>query len=170
MLKVILSQGEIRHLNLRIDELGDKLDSLDKDTWKKLVSGLQEISASEAIQGPSAENKDENRNQDGLALAVFGEIERIEARLAKYDEDDKNRKPMQKALERLEETLSELGYEREKLVGKKYVQGKTYEARFVPSKNPDHSTPTITRVYKPMILFKGELIQHAEVEVSECGS
>jgi hypothetical protein len=102
-------------------------------------------------------------------LAVFNEIERIEARLTKYDESDKNRKPMMKALERLEETLSELGYEREKLIGAKYVEGKNYEARFIPSKDPVHETPTITRVYKPSIFHNDKLIQRGEVEVSECG-
>ena len=53
------------------------------------------------------------QNVNSHDFSVFAEVERIEARLAKYDENDKNKKPMLKALERLENTLSELGYEGE---------------------------------------------------------
>lgn len=169
VIKVILSQGEIKRLNLRVDDLSSGLSTLDQKTWGRLTSTLEKIqsdSEGKASVTLSA-SKGKAEKSHALQLAVFNEIERIEARLTKYDESDKNRKPMMKALERLEETLSELGYEREKLVGAKYVEGKNYEARFIPSKDPAHETPTITRVYKPSILLNGKLIQPGEVEVSE---
>lgn len=159
VIKLIFSQSEIRHLRSKTDNLSTALSSLDQKNCEKLTSTLEKLSASKAkVEKPHT-----------LQLAVFNEIERIEARLTKYDESDKNRKPMMKALERLEETLAELGYEREKLVGAKYVEGKNYEARFIPSKDPAHETPTITRVYKPSIFHNDKLIQRGEVEVSECG-
>ena len=120
-----------------------------------------------AHESPSLSNGLEKKHS--LPLAIFNEIERVEARLAKYDENDKNKKPMMKSMERLGDTLSELGYEREKLFGAKYIEGKNYEARFIPSKDPAHKTPTITRVYKPSIFYNDKLIQRGEIEVSECG-
>lgn len=171
VIKVILSQGEIKRLNLRVDDLSSGLSTLDQKTWEKLTSTLEKIQSDDAGKASVSlsASKAKEEKSHALQLAVFNEIERIEARLTKYDESDKNRKPMMKALERLEETLSELGYEREKLIGAKYVEGKKYIPRFITSKDPAHETPTITRVYKPSILFNGKLIQQGEVEVSECG-
>ena len=102
-----------------------------------------------------------------LPFVVFAEIERMSFRVETYGEEDKNKKPLLKALQRLEEKLEEAGYERERLLGAYYIQGKTYQARFVPSKDPKHKTPTITRIFRPGIKYEGKLIQAAEVEVSE---
>lgn len=171
VVKVILSQGEIKRVNLRVDDLSRDTNNLIQKTWERLTSCLEKIESNQQSKTSIATLTEEDKAQKkhSLPLVVFNEIERIEARLTKYDESDKNRKPMMKALERLEETLSELGYEREKLVGAKYVEGKNYEARFIPSKDPAHETPTITRVYKPSIFHNDKLIQRGEVEVSECG-
>ncbi len=170
VIKLIFSQSEIRHLRSKTDNLSTALSTLDQKTWEKLTSTLEKIQSDDegkaSVSLSASKSKEEKPHT--LQLAVFNEIERIEARLTKYDESDKNRKPMMKALERLEETLSELGYEREKLIGAKYVEGKNYEARFIPSKDPAHETPTITRVYKPSIFHNDKLIQRGEVEVSEC--
>ncbi|MBT5715386.1 MAG: hypothetical protein HOI70_00575, partial [Opitutae bacterium] len=167
VVKIILSQGEIKNLTSQLDLVSGKVS--DDQTWQKIISNLEQIVFSSKAQTTQSSQittgKDEKNHS--LQLAVFGEIERLEARLAKYDESDKNRKPMMKALERLEEKLSEIDYEREKLVGGKYIEGKNYEARFIPSKDPKHQTPTITRVYKPSIFHNGKLIQRGEVEVSE---
>ena len=171
VIKLIFSQSEIRHLRSKTDNLSTVLSTLDQKTWEKLTSTLEKIQSDDEGKASVSlsVSKSKAEKPHALQLAVFNEIERIEARLTKYDESDKNRKPMMKALERLEETLSELGYEREKLVGAKYVEGKNYEARFIPSKDPVHETPTITRVYKPSIFHNDKLIQRGEVEVSECG-
>lgn len=171
VIKLILSHGEIKRLNLRVDDLSSGLSTLDQKTWGRLTSTLEKIQSDDEGKASVSlsTSKAKAEKPHALQLAVFNEIERIEARLTKYDEADKNRKPMMKALERLEETLSELGYEREKLVGAKYVEGKNYKPRFIPSKDPAHETPTITRVYKPSIFHNDKLIQQGEVEVSECG-
>ena len=169
VIKVILSQAEIKRLSSLVDRLSSKVTDIDKSTWGKLASSLEKINseASSGTKQPTPVIQTQSISSDALPLSVFAEIERMEARLTKYDESDKNRKPMMKALERLEETLSELGYEREKLVGAKYVEGKNYEVRFIPSKDPSHKTPTITRVYKSSILLGGKIIQPGGVEVSE---
>jgi len=169
VIKVILSQAEIKKLSSLVNRLSSKVTDIDKSTLGKLALSLEKINseASSETEQPTPVIQTQSVRSDALPLSVFAEIERMEARLTKYDESDKNRKPMLKALERLEETLSELGYEREKLIGTKYVEGKNYEARFVPSKDPSHKTPTITRVYKPSILLGGKIIQPGGVEVSE---
>ena len=171
VIKVILSQADVKRLTFLVNRLSSKLDKIDKSTWGKLASTLEKIQSESTSESttPQPSTQVQNFDSHGFPLTVFAEVERIEARLAKYDENDKNRKPMLRALERLENSLSELGYEREKLVGAKYIEGKNYEARFVPSKDPSHKTPTITRVYKPSIFHEGKLIQRGEIEVSECG-
>ena len=104
-----------------------------------------------------------------MPLSVFTEIERMESRLVKLEDSDKNKKPLSKALERLEKKLTGLKYERIPYLGKPYKEGMVCEARFIPSNDPVHKVPTITRVIKPYISYCGEKIQTAEIEVSECG-
>ena len=138
----------------------------------KLASTLEKIQSESTSENatPPPSTQVQNVDSHDFPLSVFAEVERIEARLAKYDDNDKNRKPMLKALERLENTLSELGYEREKLVGAKYIEGKNYEARFIPSKDPALiKLPLSPGAFKPSIFHEGKLIQRGEIEVSECG-
>ena len=73
---------------------------------------------------------------------------------------------MNKALERLQRKLSELGYERIELLGKPYKKGTTCDARFIPSDDDAYLTPVITRVIKPHVNFQGKLVQIPEVEVT----
>ena len=171
VIKFIISQADVKRLSTAVNQLSSKVEKNDKSTWGKLASTLEKIQSESSSENatPPPSTQVQNVDSHDFPLSVFAEVERIEARLAKYDENDKNRKPMLKALERLENTLSELGYEREKLVGAKYIEGKNYEARFIPSKDPAHKTPTITRVFKPSIFHEGKLIQRGEIEVSECG-
>jgi hypothetical protein len=118
----------------------------------------------------SSEPTTSSDTDHSLPLSVFTEIERMEARLIKLDDSDKNKKPMSKALERLEKKLTGMQYERIPYLGKPYKEGMVCEVRsFITSNDPLHKIPTITRVIKPYISYCGEKIQTAEIEVSECG-
>ena len=130
-----------------------------------LLNAVQPQDTSSSSEPTTSLDKDHS-----LPLSVFTEIERMEARLVKLDDSDKNKKPLSKALERLEKKLTGMQYERIQYLGKPYKEGMVCEVRsFITSNDPLHKIPTITRVIKPYISYCGKPIQTAEIEVSECG-
>lgn len=139
------------------NEVCEKIDALPNQAVEPRQSGSSDpTKAQEADAGPD----------HSFPISVFVEIERMLFRLRKYDDSDPNKKPMSKALERLQRKLSELGYERIELLGKPYKKGTTCDARFIPSDNDAYLKPLITRVIKPHVNFEGKLVQIPEVEVT----
>ena len=80
-------------------------------------------------------------------------------------EEDVKVKPLQKALERMEDKLESMGYEIVDLAGKPYVKGMTVEAHFIPDENISKGESIILRVIQPQVNFRGRLIQVPKLEV-----
>ena len=101
-----------------------------------------------------------------LALKVADEIVRMRQRIASMPSDINGIVQLLKSIERLEEELNILGFELPELLNKPYDDGMTVKARFIPSGGMKTGKKIITKVIKPQINYKGQLIQVAEVEVS----
>lgn len=101
-----------------------------------------------------------------FALAVAGELHRMQTRVKNMPNDTVGLSALQKSLERLNEALGSLGYSIPELIGKPYVQGMVLEARFVESGSLRAGESVITKVVRPQINYRGTLIQSADVEVS----
>ena len=71
-------------------------------------------------------------------------------------------------LEKVFSALEKAGYEVIEMLGTEYYEGLEVIATFVPSRNPDSDTgkKVITRVIKPQINFKGQMIQAAQIEAT----
>ena len=104
--------------------------------------------------------------QNLLALKVAEEITRMRQRIALMPNDINGLNQLSKSLDRLEEELNILGFELPILLNKPYNEGMTLKARFIPSNDYKHGEKIITKVIKPQINYKGQLVQVAEVEVS----
>ncbi len=104
-----------------------------------------------------------------LALRVGEEIHRMRKRLESIPADIKGLGAITNSLMRLEEEFNEQGYEIVDLIGKTWDEGMNVSARFVPSDNLKPGEQIITRVIKPQINYKNNLIKPAEIEVSTGG-
>ena len=175
--------GAIETVANKLNELAGKVVDLEeKDRSTLILERLDGISEKlEPVeQGGASEEEEATESPEqviptpeidhSLPLALCDEIERLRTRLLKYGDEDKNKKPMTKALDRLEEKLVELDYERVDLLGKPYRDGMTAQSRFIPSDDPLHRERTITRVTKPEVHFQGKLVQVPEIEVSHNAS
>lgn len=125
------------------------------------LSELAVSSNSKEASNPSGEIRDHT-----FALRVGEEVQRMRQRLASLPAETKGLKPLLKSLERLEEDFTSQGYELVDLLNKPYTEEMNVKARFIPSDNLNAGERVITRVIKPPILFKGELLELPEVEVS----
>lgn len=101
-----------------------------------------------------------------LAFKVADEITRMRQRIASMPSEINGIAQLSKSLDRLEEELNILEFEMPGLFNKPYDDGMTVKARFIPSESMNTGEKIITKVIKPQINYKGQLIQVAEVEVS----
>jgi hypothetical protein len=101
-----------------------------------------------------------------LAFKVADEITRMRQRIASMPSAINGIVQLSKSLDRLEVELNILGFELPILLNQPFNDGMTLKARFIPSENMKSGERLITKVIKPQINFKGQLVQMAEVEVS----
>ena len=101
-----------------------------------------------------------------LPLKLADEIHRMRKRLAALPEDTKGLKPLSKSLERVEDELSEQGYEIIDHTGMEFSENLSIQSRFIPSDELEQGQSIISKVVTPQVNFKGVLIRMADVEVS----
>ena len=101
-----------------------------------------------------------------LPLKLADEIHRMRKRLAALPEDTKGLKPLSKSLERLEDELSEQGYEIIDHTGAEYIENMSIKAQVIPSDELENGQSIITKVIVPQVNFNGVMIRMADVEVS----
>ncbi len=102
-----------------------------------------------------------------LALKVADEIVRIEANLSRMDTSIKGYKQLSKAVQRIKDNFNANGYEIVDMLGKPYNDGMKVIANFVTDENLEEGQQIITRIIKPQVNFQGEMIQSAQIEVSQ---
>lgn len=136
-------------------------------TDERYVEGLNRVlnllNVAQQSEAPSKET------DHGLPLSVADEINRMRSRLVKMEKEDVKVKPLQKALERMEETLQGLGYEIVDLTGKPYVEEMSAKPTMVPDDSLGKDESIIRRVITPLVNYRGKLIQVPEIEVGVGG-
>ena len=101
-----------------------------------------------------------------LPLKLADEIHRMRKRLAALPEDTKGLKPLSKSLERLEDELTEQGYEIIDHTGMEFSENLSIQSRFIPSDELEQGQSIISKVVTPQVNFNGVMIRMADVEVS----
>ncbi|MEI7424311.1 MAG: hypothetical protein WCK18_19570 [Prolixibacteraceae bacterium] len=101
-----------------------------------------------------------------LVFKLADEIARMRQRISSMPSDINGIAQLSKSLDRLEDELNILGFELPALLNCPYNEGLTVKARFVPSENYNPGERIITKIIKPQINYKGQIIQIAEIEVS----
>lgn len=102
-----------------------------------------------------------------LALKVADEIVRIELNMSRMDDSVKGYKQLAKAVERIKDNFKANGYEIIDMLGKPYNEGMKVIANFVADENIEFGTQIITGITKPQINYNGQMIQSAQITVSQ---
>lgn len=111
--------------------------------------------------GPSIEQ------DHSLALKVADEIVRIEKNISQMDESTRGIKQLTQAVNRIKDNFAANGYEMVEMVGKEFDEGMKVTANFRPDESLAPGQRIITRIIKPQVNYKGEMIQSAQIEVSQ---
>ncbi|WP_394265618.1 hypothetical protein [Bergeyella zoohelcum] len=101
-----------------------------------------------------------------LALKVADEIIRIQKNISQMDSNTKGLKQLTASVKRIQDNFASNGYELVEMLGKEYNEGMKVVANFVPNEDLEKGQQIITRIIKPQVNYKGEMIQSAQIEVS----
>lgn len=152
-------ETQIRNTKASLEEESVKLDNKLVEVLETQLKLQQETSKSQ----PIASNE---KADHSLALKVADEIIRIQKNLSRMDEKTKGLKQLNSSVQRIQDNFASNGYELVDMLGKEYNDGMKVSANFVPSDDIETGKQIITRIIKPQVNFKGEMIQAAQIEVS----
>lgn len=107
------------------------------------------------------------RTDHSLALKVADEIVRIEMNLSRMDASIKGYKQLSKAVQRIKDNFNANGYEIVDMLGKPYNSGMKATVTFVIDENLGNGQQIITKIIKPQINYQQQMIQVAQIEVSQ---
>jgi len=102
-----------------------------------------------------------------LALRVADEIVQIEMNLSRMDSSIKGYKQLARAVRRIKNNFNANGYEIVDMLGKPYVEGTKAIVTFVTDESLEQGQQIITRIIKPQINYQQQMIQVAQIEVSQ---
>ncbi len=100
-----------------------------------------------------------------LALKVADEIIRIQKNLSRMDKDTRGLNQLTASVKRIQDNFASNGYELVEMIGKTYNEGMKASASYNP--DSEEKSGVIIRIIKPQVNYKGEMIQSAQIEVSE---
>ena len=152
-------ETQIRNTKASLEEESVKLDNKLVEVLETQLKLQQETSKSQPVS--SSEKADHS-----LALKVADEIIRIQKNLSRMDDSTKGLKQLNSSVQRIQDNFASNGYELVDMLGKEYNEGMKVSANFVPSEDLETGKQIITRIIKPQVNFKGEMIQAAQIEVS----
>lgn len=147
-----------------IDDIRKIQESLQEESIKlddKLISLLDKQLS---MQQSTVKTKTADHS---LALKVADEIVRIEMNLSRMDSSIKGYKQLAKAVERIKNNFLANGYEIIDMLGKPYNEGMKVVANFVSDENLKQGEQIITGIIKPQINYNGQMIQAAQITVSQ---
>lgn len=164
--------GRIRRGNSSLDEIRKAQDALQNAQGKmqeesiKLDNKLLEVVEQQMKAVPVTTNNATSVDHS-LALKVADEIVRIELNLSRMDPSIKGYKQLAKAVQQIKDNFQANGYEIVDMLGKPYVAGMKAAVTFVIDGNLLRGEQVITKVIKPQINYQQQMIQAAQIEVSQ---
>lgn len=131
----------------------------------KLDNKLLELAEKQMQIAPAMTTN--NTPDHSLALKVADEIVRIEMNMSRMDASIKGYKQLAKAVQRIKDNFNANGYEIVDMLGKSYNAGMRAAVTFVTDESLESGQQIITKIIKPQINYNQQMIQAAQIEVSQ---
>jgi hypothetical protein len=152
-------ETQIRNTKTALEEESVKLDN-------KLLEVLETQLKLKQEEIKSQPNISNEKKDHSLALKVADEIVRMQKNLTQMDEKTRGLNQLNASVQRIQDNFAANGYEIVEMLGKDYNEGMKVTANFTPSEKIETGKEIITRIIKPQVNFKDEMIQSAQIEVS----
>ena len=155
------SIGEVRKAQEALQLAQTKMQEVSVKLDDKLLEMFdKQISATPKVIGT-------DKPDHSLALKVADEIVIIELNMSRMDSSIKGYKQLAKAVERIKDNFKANGYEIIDMLGKPYNEGMKVIANFVSDEELEEGKQIITGITKPQINYNGQMIQAAQITVSQ---
>ena len=156
-----ISIGEVR----KAQEAFRKSQTKMQEEYVKLDDKMLELFDRQMSAKPKEVGTD--KPDHSLALKVADEIVRIELNMSRMDSSIKGYKQLAKAVERIKDNFKANGYEIIDMLGLPYNEGMKVTANFVADEELEEGKQIITGITKPQINYNGQMIQAAQITVSQ---
>lgn len=158
--------------NADVNALMEKSDKLNEQILNQFsleMAEMQKISASlAAIEKTSGKQGGVSSEPDhSLIKTLADRITFMEMTLFKMDPKVRGYKQLSKSISQMKDNLLANGYELVDMLGKPYNDGMKVTANFIEDEDLEQGTQIITGIIKPQINFNGEMIQSAQITVSQ---
>ncbi|MBD3592722.1 hypothetical protein [Bacteroides sp. GM023] len=153
---------KVREAQNNVQEESVKLDNKLMELLNRQLD-IQKIQSNTV----SCEKNGNPQVDHSLALKVADEIVRIEINLSRMDPSVKGYKQLNKAVERIKDNFLANNYEMVDMLGKAYNDGMKVIVNFLSDESLKDGEQIITGIIKPQINYKGQMIQTAQVTVSQ---
>ncbi len=151
-------ETQIRNTKASLEEESVKLD-------KQLIEVLTK--QIEVVKLNQTKNTSlSNEIDHSLVLKVADRLNSMEKNLSRMDQNVKGLKNLKVAVKNIKDNFKSNGYEIIEMLGKDYNEGMKVSANFIPNEDIETGKQVITRIIKPQVNYKGEMIQAAQIEVS----
>lgn len=152
--KVKKTQDEMKKAQEKLEEDSLKLDNKLMELFDRQLSS-------------NSRSMNDRKPDHTFTLKVADEIIRIELNMSRMDSSIKGYKQLKKAVERIKDNLKANGYEIVDMLGKSYNDGMKVIANFIPDETLPEGSQIITGIIKPQINYNGQMIQAAQITVSQ---
>jgi peptidoglycan hydrolase CwlO-like protein len=115
----------------------------------------------------ASKNVSNDKPDHSLVLKVADEVARIELNMSRMDSSIRGYKQLSKAVGRIKDNFNANGYEIVDMLGKPYNEGMKAIAEFVLNEDLEEGQQIITGITKPQINYNGQMIQAAQIIVSQ---
>ena len=158
--------------NADVNALMEKSDKLNEQILNQFsleMAEMQKISASlAAIEKTSGQQGGTSSETDhSLIKTLADRITFMEMTLFKMDPKVKGYKQLSKSISQMKDNLLANGYELVEMLGKPYNDGMKAVANFNDDDEIEEGKRIITAIIKPQINYKGQMIQAAQITVSQ---
>ena len=158
--------------NADVNALMEKSDKLNEQILNQFsleMAEMQKISASlAAIEKTSGQQGGTSSEPDhSLIKTLADRITFMEMTLFKMDPKVKGYKQLSKSISQMKDNLLANGYELVEMLGKPYNDGMKAVANFNDDDEIEEGKRIITAIIKPQINYKGQMIQAAQITVSQ---
>lgn len=163
--RITKGHTDVAVLEQKADKLnGDILNqfSLDMVEMQKIAASLAVLASKQVSQANDAVL------DHSLIKTLADRITFMEMTLYKMDETVKGHKTLVKAIANMKNNLFANGYEMVDMLGKQYHEGMLVNnTDFVDNEMLKEGERIITKIIKPQINYKGQMIQSAQIQVSQ---
>ena len=128
------------------------------------ISEMQKIAASIGALSAAGASSD---SEQQLIKTLADRITFMEMTLYKMDSSVRGHKQLTKSIAQMKDNMLANGYEIVDMLGKSYHEGMKVTANFIEDEALEQGTQIITGIIKPQINYKGEMIQAAQITVSQ---